>query len=289
MDVKYDTVGTDIAEGMRQGAGPDTGELGSLDAPHCGISYAAVTDVGLRKKTNQDSYCARVMPSRGGQAFFAIVCDGVGGLSYGEMASAYVVEAFSRWFSTEYAAADTPTVPNEIAASWAKLISACNSSIYAKAKALGSKIGTTLTAILVYEGYGFVAVNIGDSRIYWMRDAIKQITNDHTAAQAAIAAGELTAETALHDKRKNVLTRCVGAFPEVAPDFFKGSMATRDLILLCSDGLRGKVSDTELYQLLSPFRGESSADMSAILRDIIETGKSRGEKDNITAILARLA
>jgi serine/threonine protein phosphatase PrpC len=65
-------------------------------------------------------------------------------------------------------------------------------------------------------------------------------------------------------------------------------MDARDLLLLCSDGLFGKISEMELYSLLSPFRGDSAASMDTILRDIIEMGKNRGEKDNITAVLARL-
>jgi serine/threonine protein phosphatase PrpC len=251
-------------------------------------AFAAVTDVGLRKQTNQDAHYVRAACTPAGKSLLAVVCDGVGGLSHGEMASALVVQAFADWYLGELAQLDAFPDPYDIARRWGSLILGCNADILARAADVGAKIGTTVAAILIYGGQHYIAVNVGDSRIYHISSGIRQVTRDHTVAADAVEKGELTKEEAAHDRRRSVLTKCVGTSKALDPDFYKGSMGANDLVLLCSDGFYGKTSEMEMFRLLSPFRGNSVANMDAILRDIIDSAKIRGEKDNITAILTKL-
>ena len=245
--------------------------------------FAAVTDVGIRKKTNEDSHFVRVAYTPLGKSLFAIVCDGVGALSHGEEASALVVEAFASWYLDMYARLETPMDPVSIAKSWLSLMGRSNAQILSRSQDAGAKMGTTAAAILVYGDLDYVALSVGDSRIYRIREGIRQMTRDHTAAREAVARGELTEEEAAHDRRKSVLTRCVGVAKSVTPDFYKGKLESRDLLLLCSDGLIKSLSDAEIHKIIRRNYGDMDAAAKELTRLAFDTGD--GAKDNTSVIL----
>lgn len=103
-------------------------------------------------------------------------------------------------------------------------------------------MGTTLVAATVSEGCLYVA-NVGDSRLYLIREHIRQVTKDHSLVEEMVRLGELTEEQARNHPDKNVITRAVGVYPEVRIDFFDEDLEGEDTILLCSDGLSNMVTD----------------------------------------------
>jgi serine/threonine protein phosphatase PrpC len=224
-----------------------------------------------------------------GNIVFGLVCDGVGGLAQGELASAHVVTAFSDWFGSELPSMAGPDNADRVAARWEALLSECNDRIMAHGAKCGAKMGTTASAILIQTNGDYLIAHVGDSRIYEIGDSIRALTKDHTVVAAAVEAGRLTPQQAREDARRHVLTQCVGASPALKPDIFSGKAPKDSLILLCSDGLYNKVSDQEFHMILSPFRSASAAPMDRVLEDMVTTCKARGETDNITALLIRLS
>ena len=250
---------------------------------------AAYTDVGTAKATNQDSLCIRrAALAGGGEMALAVVCDGMGGLSKGELASAEAVRAFGAWFDgtmerlPALCAQDFAPVRRQ----WEGLIQNLHSRLLAYSQAARIQLGTTLVAWLAV-GNRYLAVNVGDSRLYAHTGQLRQVTQDQSLVAREIALGRITQEQALHHPQRNVLLQCLGAGAQVVPAFQEGRLSGGTLYLLCSDGFVHEVGSAELEQRLLPVRLNSKETMTRALADIVEDCKARGERDNITAVLLR--
>src|SRR5439155_16785826 len=126
---------------------------------------------------------------------------------------------------------------------------------------------------------------VGDSRVYVLRDGIlRQLTKDHSYVQEQVDAGFLTPEQARYHPYSNVITRCVGASPEVEPDIYTGDVRTGDVFLVASDGLTGMVDDRRIASLLMA-RAEPDRKVHALISE----ANGRGGLDNITAIVVHVA
>jgi protein phosphatase len=126
---------------------------------------------------------------------------------------------------------------------------------------------------------------VGDSRVYLLRDgALQQLTKDHSYVQEQVDAGFLTPEQARYHPYSNVITRCVGASPDVEPDVYQGEVRVGDLFLVASDGLTGMVDDRRLQMLLM-----SRAEPERKVHSLITEANGRGGLDNITAIVVQVA
>jgi serine/threonine protein phosphatase PrpC len=248
----------------------------------------ADTDIGILRQTNQDSLAAFVADSPETPVAFAIVCDGMGGLEKGELASATVILAFENWFKNVLPALleEDKLDDGIIRSQWTSLLVRNNELIKKYGIKNGLKLGTTASAILI-TSYRYYAVNVGDSRIYELKDTIKQITEDHTFIARELKCGRMTPEQAKNDPRGSVLLQCIGASKEVNPDFFFGSVDSNTCYLLCSDGFRHKITKDEMYKTFCAENNTTSFDMHQNIRNVIEINKSRMEKDNITAVLVK--
>lgn len=248
---------------------------------------AAHTDVGIKKKVNQDSFCLKIASVKTGNIAFAVMCDGMGGLRSGELASSFVVNALSEWFDTEL-----PQIMAEgfnlqkIKNQWEEIVVRQNRLIGDFGKDNGFSLGTTLTALLIY-GNDYIAVHVGDSRLYRLTNSITQLTKDHSLVAQKVEQGKITAEQARTDPERNVLLRCVGATSSLTPDFVSGRVSVNDVFMLCSDGFRHEILDEEIYGILAPdiLSGEQVIKNSLV--DLVELNKARGEKDNITSIVIK--
>jgi protein phosphatase len=144
-------------------------------------------------------------------------------------------------------------------------------------------MGTT-ASVLVISGARYLIGQVGDSRVYLMRDGLlTQLTKDHSYVQEQVDAGFLTPEQARYHPYSNVITRCVGASPDVEPDVYRGDVRTGDLFLVASDGLTGMVDDRRLGQLLG-----SRAEPARKVHALISEANGRGGLDNITAIIVEV-
>ena len=148
------------------------------------------TDVGTRKETNQDSLAIKVVNTKEGNVAFAIVCDGMGGLAKGEVASKEVIEAFCTWFDdtlVDEIQNGTFTEQN-LVKQWDDIIQTQNRRLGAYGEENHLQLGTTVSAILLYKDQYYI-VHVGDSRVYELTKTAKQLTNDQTFIARELAAG----------------------------------------------------------------------------------------------------
>ena len=246
------------------------------------------TDVGIKKNTNQDSLLINQAQTDIGNVLLAVICDGMGGLAKGEVASACMIQCFSDWFQKELPfMLNAGLRPETLRESWEALVNRVNQKITNYSINQNVSMGTTCAALLIVNNTYYI-MNIGDSRIYLISDNIYQLTKDQTYVQREIDAGRMTYEKAMVDPQRNVLLQCVGASPVIMPDFYMGDVSINQCYMLCCDGFRHVVTPQELYQYLNPAVATDSATMQCNLLYITELNKQRMETDNITSALIRV-
>ena len=215
---------------------------------------STATDIGTTKATNQDSFNARVMTTPLGRMAFAVVCDGMGGLDKGEVASASVVNAFCKWAEQRLPdLCESGLTDSAVRADWVGIATEYNEKIklYGKRCGLASGLGTTVTALLLTERRYYI-INVGDTRAYEIGDHVVLLTKDQTVVAREVELGNLTQVEAETDPRRSVLLQCVGASDEVYPDMFFGDTALNATYMLCSDGFRHEITEGEIYAYLNP-------------------------------------
>ncbi len=247
----------------------------------------ASSEAGRVKKTNQDSYFLEISTGAGGRLAFAVVCDGMGGLQKGEVASASVVQAFRSWAQERLPLLAEHGISDQlIRRDWTDIVLRYNEKLKLYGREHQIRMGTTLTAILLTASRYYV-MNIGDTRAYEITERLHQITEDHTVIARELRLGNLTEEEARNDPRRAVLLQCIGASEEVFPDMFFGETRQNAVYLLCSDGFRHEISDSEIHENLRAERCISLESMKERLDTLIAVNMSRMESDNITAVAIR--
>jgi len=245
----------------------------------------ADTDIGISKSTNQDSVLIKHASYDGGEVLMAVVCDGMGGLSKGELASATVIRAFADWFDA-YLPYELENVDMQvIGGKWSLLLKDLNVKISEYGKKIGADLGTTFSGIL-FIGDQYLIVHVGDSRVYHIGASMRQLTTDQTFIAREISRGTMTLEQAKTDKRRNLLLQCVGASEVVEPQVLCGKTET-GAYMLCSDGFRHEITEDEMYESLNPINLMNKQAMHNNTKYLIEQVKSRMEKDNISVILIK--
>ena len=248
---------------------------------------SANTDIGIVKNTNQDSLSVKVINTSQGQMAFAIVCDGMGGLAKGEVASASVIRSFDEWvYNSLPLLSGAPLDENVIRAQWEKILLDQNAQIKAYGARQGVRLGTTAVIMLLTDSKYYI-MNVGDSRAYEIGEGFAQLTNDQTFVAREVALGNMTPEQAEVDERRSVLLQCIGASEEVYPDFFVGEAKQNATYLLCSDGFRHEITPNEIYEKFHPNVLLSDAVMTQHTLELIELNKQRNERDNISVVLVR--
>ncbi len=247
---------------------------------------AGSSDKGILKNTNQDALSVKIANTNYGKVVFAILCDGMGGFEQGELASSTTVHAFSKWFeecflkNIEYM--DDFRIKKELG----DLAVDVNTVIYDYGISNTMRIGTTLLVVLIIKDK-YYCMNIGDCRLYKLNRDIVQLTTDHSWVAQQVELGIMSKEEARTSKRKNQLTRCLGAELNVVGDFYEGNVEENDIFILCCDGVRNKVYDNELFYYFHPTCMLEDKAMYNNINYIFELNKSRHEKDNMSIILIR--
>ena len=232
------------------------------------------TDIGTCKGTNQDSICIMEAQTGDGNVLFAAVCDGMGGLEQGEVASAAQLVG--------------PDPVSEVRWCWDRMFKRVNQQLAAYGRQHRIHMGTTATALVVLPNGSYLIGHVGDTRVYRISDQhIRAVTEDQTMVAREVQQGRLTPEEAEADPRRSVLLQCIGASRIVEPVYYSGRVVPDECWLLCSDGFRHEISAQEIQEALRPESNRSEADMERHLRTLVETDKDRMEQDNISAILIR--
>lgn len=248
---------------------------------------SASTDIGIKKNTNQDSLAIKVAETSIGKVAFALVCDGMGGLQHGEVASANLILAFSNWFDNDLPRLiDRGLDADKISQEWDWIIQKENKRILLYGQQKGIRLGTTIVAALFTDSRYYI-LNVGDSRVYEIKESVTQLTQDQTVVENEFRQGKLTRDQADTDPRRNILLQCVGAIQNVYPEMIYGETKKDAVYMLCSDGFRHVISNNEIYQYLNPEVLTSKEIMKQYGDYLIELNKSRMEEDNITVSLIR--
>lgn len=248
---------------------------------------SASTDIGLTKSTNQDSLSIKVINTNQGRMVFAIMCDGMGGLAKGEVASASLVQVFDNWVRTVLPTlCNAPLEDSIIKEQWVRIINEQNVNIKNYGARQGVRLGTTAVVMLLTQTRYYI-LNVGDSRAYELTTSIRQITQDQTFVAREVALGNMTEEQAAVDERRSVLLQCVGASDAVYPDMFFGEANTNAVYLLCCDGFVHEVTSAEIFEKLQPGVLYDETMMKQNSLELIDLIKRRQERDNISVALVR--
>ncbi len=238
------------------------------------FEVAALTDVGRKRSNNEDSFGYDL------SAGIFTVCDGMGGLAAGEVASGNAVRELLQSFLGS-------------AASGAKCEQRLHDSIVhvnRQVRVLSQSreelhgMGTTLVSACV-EGRTLVVGNVGDSRAYFLRDGeCIQITNDHSYVAEQMRNGTMTPEEASSSPLQSLITRAIGTADEVEPDIFTASLESGDTLLLTTDGLTRYADSAAIAGVLN-----ASPDLQSACKGLIDTALQQGAVDNVTCVLVRFA
>ena len=232
------------------------------------------SDIGLRRKENQDSYT--IAKSEAGN-LIAVVCDGIGGGLAGDVASHMAVAHIKERFLQKQHFSDDLDVKH-----WLKTtLQEANDLIFMQsAKSMRQKgMGTTCVGVLYTKKQTYI-FNIGDSRIYGIYDHhFICLTEDHSFVQDLLKAGEITEEEAKTHPNRNMLTNALGIWDNVKIDINKIKDGYTYL-LVCSDGLHGYVKEEEIIRILS-----KKEDIRNLVHELINASKQAGGYDNVSVIL----
>ena len=244
------------------------------------VEAVALSDVGRVRPNNEDSF--GYDPAR--QVY--VVCDGMGGMASGEVASQMAVATL-----LECVAASDPAAPVEMTLHQA--ITAANDAVHNAGLHPAHKgMGTTLVVACVDPradppNRKLILGNVGDSRAYIIQNRrAMQLTVDHSYINELIRTGVVAVENANKVDLKgmeSIITRAIGVSATIDPDFFAVDLAPGDVVLLASDGLTRYVQAPEIAHLVQPHDLDHSA------QDLIALAKARGGADNITALLLHIA
>ena len=247
------------------------------------LTFGAATDTGLVRARNEDRFVAD-----GELRFFAVV-DGMGGHSGGELASATIADAVTR-FIRDTAGDSDKTWPSGLDPKLSILANRLQVAIRSANRLLATRArsdaaldgsGATLAAALF--GDGDLAVsNVGDCRVYLLRNGeLSQITRDHSVVAEQLAQGLIDAEAARTHPLRHVVTRAVSGQAGMAVDILELRVSPGDRLILCSDGIHGVLTDHEIAAVL----GATGAPLDEICRNAIEQANRRGGPDNATAVV----
>ncbi|OAV60291.1 PP2C family protein-serine/threonine phosphatase [Enteractinococcus helveticum] len=234
------------------------------------FTAAGATHVGFVRDLNEDSYLIR--------DGLYLVADGMGGHDGGELASAAVVDTFTK-------AWDNNTEPWELF-TLQEWLTEANRNVYDIASGRAGTTLTLLTNVLHHDKEQLVVANVGDSRTYRYRandEAFIQLTQDHSAVAEMVRLGQLSAKEAREHPARNVITRAVGSALRLLADVVLLDAEVGDRFLLCTDGLTGKVEDQEIGLILA-----SAATVKDAADQLVELALETDGSDNVTVIVAEV-
>ena len=230
-----------------------------------------VSDVGLRRKLNEDSACYLE------RADFKIyvVADGMGGHNAGEVASKMAAEQIVQYIDENYSLECEETLISNA-------IKAANEDIYKFSKTNDklNGMGTTVTAALVTPKFIYIA-NVGDSCCMAFKNGeLKKITKDHSLVQELLDSGTISEVEAVNHPKKNIITRALGTCIHVEVDVFRLDINQYNLFILCSDGLTNEVPKEDILKII-----DNENNYISIANNLVDLAKEKGGRDNITVLL----
>lgn len=262
---------------------------GTVDHPSNGappFAWAVTTDTGLRRDSNEDSYCARHDLS------LFVVADGMGGHVAGEVASRVTVGAIEGFVAQTTGLSKDDTWPFPVEPSLSLDANRLRAGIRmanrqladAQAKASDLRGMATTAASLLLNDAGASIAHVGDSRVYLLRaGALQRLTEDHSWVEEQVRSGALTASAARRHPWRNVVTRALSGGQDPEIDTREEALQSGDRLLLCTDGLSGVVTDAVIAELLGADGG-----LDGICERLVEEANGAGGPDNVTVLIVEI-
>lgn len=230
------------------------------------------SDIGLVRKSNEDACKSGILPDG---AAWAVVCDGMGGVSGGDVASSIAVDRISERILTGYVPGSSG---DEVRSLIHSAVLNANGAVHdrAGADAALSGMGTTVV-VAVVSGGAVRIVHAGDSRAYLIApDGIRQLTTDHSIVQEMVDKGDLTAQEAKKHPQKNIITRALGVESSIQVDYCETPFPDGSRLLICTDGLTNYLDEEQIFSLAR------EADAEELTGRLVSLAKQAGGSDNIT-------
>lgn len=254
------------------------------------LSAFGLTDVGVVRKNNEDAFLIADLDAEqssdrswhdaavSARGILLAVSDGMGGAAAGEIASAMTVGSLRQWLGEDHQGVGTQVLIKEA-------VEEANRSVFDAAQDSERKgMGATLTAVLVRGKIAHIA-EVGDSRAYLIRGGrIRQVTRDQSYVQLLVEQGVVTREQAEKSPHRNVILQAMGHRGDIVVALGRLELREGDTFVLCSDGLSGKISETEMRDIV-----DSSTDFPEAATRMVAIANERGGEDNITVVLARVS
>ena len=235
------------------------------------------TDKGKMRSNNEDA----CFVMKNDNVF--IVADGVGGNQSGEIASRTAVTCIAEYIE-KHTLRGIKT-REKIKKYFTTCMDEANNRIMRSSVRFEQNRGMATTIVVGYIDKDKLYVfNIGDSRAYILRNSdLIQITEDHTYVNSLVKAGVITEEEARFHAKRNMITKAIGAEPNIIPDMFVESLKKGDFILFCTDGLYGELSKDEIIDII-----HNNNDMVHVCEELTDQANHNGGSDNITIICIRI-
>ncbi len=231
----------------------------------------AISHQGLLRSNNEDRFL--VMELDDGALLLA-VADGMGGRAGGEVAAQLTVDSLSSFVMQ----------PGDAARQLGRQVLAANEKVSLKGRSDKNlkDMGCTVTVALLQQDQMFWA-QVGDSRLYIFRNnELQQLTTDHNMAQLLVELGEISAADAAKSPFRHILNQCVGQ-PDCRPDIGRETLELGDIVMLCTDGLHGSITDTVIALYLGQ-KGSLARKADTLIQKVLR----RGGQDNVTIVLAAI-
>ena len=246
------------------------------------VQFGQVSDFGKVRTNNEDAMGSFIPTSRRqarSHGYLFAVADGVGGMDYGEVASATVVKTLIEEFPKAPSATMLTTL-------MPRLIEQANAAVHdcsLKPEYQGRKMATTLVACALRYNQAVVS-HVGDSRCYLLRNgAARQVTQDHTWVNEQRKMGLITAQEAAESDSRHVLIRSVGKEMFVSPDTTALTLLAGDVLVLCTDGLHDEMDEEEMAWIVS-----QDKKIDEIARELVARAVEVDGNDNTTAQVIRV-
>ncbi|MBU3215895.1 serine/threonine-protein phosphatase [Clostridium estertheticum] len=238
------------------------------------INSFGISDKGIVKAVNQDSFVYKVVEVQDAHAGLFAVADGVGGLKDGEISSAIAISNFNKWWDCDFRNFYNDT--GKLIPSLIESFTKCNEEIMSYSRLKNVRTATTLSVLFIHKNIYYI-VHIGDSRIYKVTRKIERLTIDHSCLVDKTINGKIYKQSAL--------TECLGNRAEINYYCATGKISKNDIFMVCSDGIYKTIGENEILEMVS----KQKMDLEKACKSIINEVKDRGETDNITLILARIS
>ncbi|MBT4837604.1 MAG: Stp1/IreP family PP2C-type Ser/Thr phosphatase [Methylococcales bacterium] len=244
------------------------------------INCHALTDIGKKRKNNEDDYLCNA------DIGLFVVADGVGGRAHGEIASAMTIEAFEdsqekvKKYTKQFIENPGRQTRDKMLNIIDDICQLASSNVYEMAEQKQYKgMTTTVVLTIIAGGYAFIA-HVGDSRVYVLRDdKLHQLTEDHSMVNELVRSGQMTREQASQGPYRNVIVRAVGMQPNIKTDVAVLELIAGDRLVLCSDGLSDPLPSNDIAKITS--KGEPRV----AVENLIQAALDAGGPDNVTAIV----